>query len=209
MGERPTATRQFNVLYTGPTGAGVATSLGFVAHARGIVPDPHPRLGFELVTRGGERLAVHADVRTPEVGADVFAALARAAAPDATRRMRQWLEPRLAAHVAFLRQIDGVVFVLDSALERMASNQERLDAFVSELARVSRTPETIPMVFQCNKRDTHDALPFETMVRLYRWPRCRHVPTMASKGERVADALRDLVGMMVDVPDVGPVRASA
>ena len=186
--------RALNVLYTGPAGAGVTTSLGLVAHARGIVPDPHPRVGFELLTAGGDRLAIHSDVRTD---VDVFASLAKVAAPDATRRMKQWLEPRLAAHIAFLRKVDGIVFVLDSAIDRMTVNRERLDGLVSELDRVGRTPDTIPLVFQCNKRDRADALPFETMSRLYRWPRCAHVPSIASKGDRVAEALRVLVGMLL------------
>jgi mutual gliding-motility protein MglA len=58
-----------------------------------------------------------------------------------------------------LKGVDGVVFVSDSSPERMEENLLSLQTLRRNLTNNGITVETLPMVFQYNKRDLPDAVP--------------------------------------------------
>jgi mutual gliding-motility protein MglA len=58
-----------------------------------------------------------------------------------------------------LKGVDGIVFVSDSAAERMAENLESLQTLHRNLANNGIVVETLPLVLQYNKRDLADAVP--------------------------------------------------
>jgi mutual gliding-motility protein MglA len=63
-----------------------------------------------------------------------------------------------------LRGVDGVVFVADSAPNRLRANAESLRNLRENLAEYNLRLGDVPYVLQVNKRDLPDALPME-MIR--------------------------------------------
>lgn len=63
-----------------------------------------------------------------------------------------------------LRGVDGVVFVADSAPNRLRANAESLRNLRENLKEYNLSLNEIPYVIQINKRDLEDALPIE-MIR--------------------------------------------
>ncbi len=66
-----------------------------------------------------------------------------------------------ASRKLILRGVDGLVFVADSAPNRLRANAESMRNLRENLAEYGIRAEDIPIVLQANKRDTLDALPLE------------------------------------------------
>jgi signal recognition particle receptor subunit beta len=101
-----------------------------------------------------------------------------------------------AAWKMVLKGADGVVFVADSAPERMAANRESLKTLEQIMNGYGRNLADLPGVLQCNKRDQPTALPLAEMQSLNpgRYP---VMPAIADKGEGVLDSLFSLVKMVL------------
>lgn len=69
-----------------------------------------------------------------------------------------------ASRKLILRGVDGIVFVADSAPNRLRANAESMRNMRENLAEYGLTLDDVPIVIQVNKRDLPDALPVE-MVR--------------------------------------------
>ena len=69
-----------------------------------------------------------------------------------------------ASRKLILRGVDGIVFVADSAPNRLRANAESMRNMRENLAEYGLTLDDVPIVVQVNKRDLPDALPVE-MVR--------------------------------------------
>ncbi|MBN1306768.1 MAG: hypothetical protein JXA18_02545 [Chitinispirillaceae bacterium] len=95
-----------------------------------------------------------------------------------------------------LRGVDGVVFVADSAQDKIEENIESFQNLENNLAEYGYKRENIPTIIQYNKRDLPNALPVEELeqyVNKYRLPWSEAV---ANKGIGVFDSLK-LIGKMV------------
>lgn len=66
-----------------------------------------------------------------------------------------------ASRKLILRGVDGVVFVADSAGNRLRANAESMRNLRENLAEYGVKLEDIPLILQANKRDAPDALPVE------------------------------------------------
>jgi signal recognition particle receptor subunit beta len=64
-----------------------------------------------------------------------------------------------------LRHVSGVVFVADSQPERMDANEASFDDLVENLKEHHLDINTIPLVYQWNKRDIPHATPVEELSR--------------------------------------------
>src|SRR5512137_906990 len=62
-----------------------------------------------------------------------------------------------------LKGVDGVVFVADSAPDRLGANLESLSVLRKTLEGYSINLADLPGVLQCNKRDLSAALPLDEM----------------------------------------------
>ncbi len=62
-----------------------------------------------------------------------------------------------------LRGVDGIVFVADSAPDKMPENIESFRNMEENLAEYGYKRESIPIIIQYNKRDLPDALPVEVL----------------------------------------------
>ncbi len=65
-----------------------------------------------------------------------------------------------------LRGVDGIVFVADSAPNRLRANAESLRNLRENLREYNLSLETTPYVIQINKRDLPDALPVEMIKQV-------------------------------------------
>jgi len=96
-----------------------------------------------------------------------------------------------ASRKLILRGVDGIVFVADSAPNRLRANAESMRNLRENLAEYGIRPEDVPLVLQANKRDLPDALPVE-MIHAVIDPEHRYpiFEAVASNGTGVFDTLK-------------------
>jgi hypothetical protein len=95
-----------------------------------------------------------------------------------------------------LRGVDGVVFVADSAADKIAENLESFQNLEDNLAEYHYNREELPIIIQYNKRDLTNALPIDDLqqqINLYNLPWSEAI---ANKGIGVFDSLK-LIGKIV------------
>ncbi len=197
------------IVYVGPALAGVTTSVNYLAVRQGVElqgPPRRRRVGFDTRTKAGHAVRVFSDPRTMYWFASAAAAIETCRANPA--QYGDGLAHEFEAHVGYLRDIDGIVFVADSQVERREANLERIEMLSTDLANVHRSPTEIPLVFQCNKRDLPNAQPFEDLEQQLNWPRRGHVGTEARTGVGVFDTIRALFGLLPFDPRQSRTRES-
>lgn len=84
-----------------------------------------------------------------------------------------------------LEGADGVVFVADSAPDREEANLVTLENLEENLVSMGRTLQSIPHVFQWNKRDAPRATPVAAMRKQLNRYGAVDIPAVASAGEGV------------------------
>jgi len=109
-----------------------------------------------------------------------------------------------------LNGADGVVFVADSQATALEANLESMSNLEGNLAEMSIDLSAFPLVLQYNKRDLPDVVPIaELSRRLNRFgaPECA---TVASRGEGILQALREVTRLVVkDLKSRQPHRSPA
>ena len=97
-----------------------------------------------------------------------------------------------ASRKLILKGVDGIVFVADSQEERHDANLDTLDDMIENLKEYDINIETIPLVFQYNKRDLPNILPVEVLRRdLNRWNR-PDFEAIAHKGVGVLETFKEI-----------------
>ncbi|TFU27534.1 GTP-binding protein [Thermus tengchongensis] len=98
-----------------------------------------------------------------------------------------------ASRKLILRGVDGIVFVADSAPNRLRANAESMRNMRENLAEYGLKVEDIPVVLQVNKRDLPDALPVE-MVQAVVDPESRFpvFEAVATEGKGVFETLKEV-----------------
>jgi signal recognition particle receptor subunit beta len=97
-----------------------------------------------------------------------------------------------------LKGVDGVVFVVDSAPERMEANISAWDSFQLALERQGYDLARIPLVFQYNKRDLSNALSIEELEITFNPLKRKFFEAIANRGEGVMDTLESISQMVID-----------
>ena len=92
-----------------------------------------------------------------------------------------------------LQRADGVMCVVDSQIARREANKEALHYLRRCLERIDRPAETLPLVFQVNKRDLPNLLTLEQIRHDLSWPCCHYVLTSALNEKDVETALHVLL----------------
>lgn len=90
-----------------------------------------------------------------------------------------------------LKGVDGVIFVADSQLDRVADNLQSLSELRSHIQQMGLKPEEVPMVIQYNKRDLSASSPLDELQKTIN---IHHVPdfeTVAIKGTGVVEGFRE------------------
>ncbi|MCU0681090.1 MAG: ADP-ribosylation factor-like protein [Polyangiaceae bacterium] len=106
-----------------------------------------------------------------------------------------------------LNGADGVVFVADSQVLRADANLESFENLRDNLLEQRRELETVPLVFQYNKRDLPDVLPVEELERLLNAHGAPAVPTVAVRGQGVFETLDLITNKVLESFERRPVRA--
>jgi len=86
---------------------------------------------------------------------------------------------------AVLEGADAVVFVADSRPSREVANQVSRDDLVAQLASMGRSLDTLPHVYQWNKRDVPGAIPLSTLEATLNPEGAPAVPAIATNGRGV------------------------
>jgi signal recognition particle receptor subunit beta len=95
-----------------------------------------------------------------------------------------------------LRGVDGVVFVADSAPDKIQENLESFQNLEENLAEYGYKRESIPIIIQYNKRDLPNALSIEELQRHINKYNSPWSEAVANKGIGVFDSLK-LIGKIV------------
>lgn len=103
---------------------------------------------------------------------------------DATRRI-------------VLRGSDGLVFVADSQNLMMDANVESLENLVTNLKLNNLDSETVPLVFQYNKRDLPGASDPAEMDKVLNWRNVPSFTAVAIKGTGVNETLKKIIELVI------------
>jgi signal recognition particle receptor subunit beta len=91
-----------------------------------------------------------------------------------------------------LKGADGVIFVADSAPDRMNANLESLDNLKKIMRGYGMSIKDLPGVLQCNKRDIDTALSMEEMENALNYGCFTVMPAVAKRGEGVLNSILNL-----------------
>ncbi len=89
-----------------------------------------------------------------------------------------------------LRGVDGLVFVADSQRPMMEANIESLQNMRDNLRALEIDPDTVPLVFQYNKRDLHNVEDVETLNRVLNPRQFPYFEAIAIQGVGVFETLK-------------------
>lgn len=89
-----------------------------------------------------------------------------------------------------LKGVDGVIFVVDSQIERMDVNLESWKSLENHLKLEGTTIESLPLTFQYNKRDLKTALPVAELQALFNPTSLPEFETVATKGQNVLECFQ-------------------
>jgi mutual gliding-motility protein MglA len=97
-----------------------------------------------------------------------------------------------------LRGVDGVVFVADSAEDKLQENLDSFQNLHDNLLEYGIQPGSVPIVLQYNKRDLHNALPVDLINNAlnkhgYQWNEA-----VASQGTGVFESLKIISKVVID-----------
>ncbi|MBN1983737.1 MAG: hypothetical protein JW795_19540 [Chitinivibrionales bacterium] len=95
-----------------------------------------------------------------------------------------------------LRGVDGIVFVADSAAEKLNENLESFKNMEENLAEYKYQRELIPIIIQYNKQDLPSALPAQYLNTQLNKFNLQWNEAVASKGKGVFESLK-LIGKLV------------
>ena len=96
-----------------------------------------------------------------------------------------------------LNGADGVVFVADSQPAALDSNLESMGNLETNLSEMGIDLTSFPFVIQYNKRDLPGALPVAELRRQLNGLGVPEIETIASRGEGVLEALREITRLVV------------
>jgi signal recognition particle receptor subunit beta len=91
-----------------------------------------------------------------------------------------------------LKGVDGVVFVADSQLAARDANRESLQNLVANLEEMGLGLESVPLVFQYNKRDIRNIIPVETLEEDLNPRALPHFEAAAIHGLGVFETLKEI-----------------
>jgi hypothetical protein len=93
--------------------------------------------------------------------------------------------------------VDGVVFLVDSQLERMELNLKSLSALKDILKNEGHVWDEVPCVFQYNKRDMKSAVPVAELRKYINQNGREDFETVATNGTGVFEAFRAITTLVL------------
>lgn len=96
-----------------------------------------------------------------------------------------------------LRDVDGIVFVADSSVKRLAANRRAFTDMWTQLKEMGKQSQDIPFVLQCNKQDLPDAVDSVLLARFLKIPSTLNIPAVAINGTGTTETLKMLISQVV------------
>jgi signal recognition particle receptor subunit beta len=96
-----------------------------------------------------------------------------------------------------LKNVDGMVFVADSQIDRMDANLVSLDNLRVNLAEQGYDLDKIPLVFQYNKRDLPNVASVAELSALLNPRRVPEIPAVAPQGIGVFETLKAIAKLVL------------
>lgn len=97
-----------------------------------------------------------------------------------------------ASRKSVLKRVDGIVFVADSQVPLLDANLENFDGLRRNLLEINMDLNTVPLVFQYNKRDLDNLIPVETFNSLLNPRKLPYIESSAVNGVGVVETLREI-----------------
>jgi signal recognition particle receptor subunit beta len=97
-----------------------------------------------------------------------------------------------ASRKLILKGVDGVVFVVDSQIDRMEANLESLENLEDNLIEQGYDLATLPFVLQYNKRDLANILAVDELKEMFNPTGVPEFEAQASSGEGVFDTFKGI-----------------
>lgn len=97
-----------------------------------------------------------------------------------------------------LRGVDGVVFVVDSQVEKMPENLESFANLVENLREYGHAIDSLPVVLQYNKRDLPNAYPVEQLNSIFNKNNLPYFEAVAATGVGVFTTLKGVGKLVID-----------
>jgi signal recognition particle receptor subunit beta len=91
-----------------------------------------------------------------------------------------------------LKGIDGVIFVVDSQIEKLEENLESWKNLEKNLKNHDVDFRTAPIVLQYNKRDLPNTLPVEELRRIFNHRDLPEFETVATEGKQVMECFQTM-----------------
>ncbi len=88
-----------------------------------------------------------------------------------------------------LKGVDGIVFVIDSSKERMEANIESQEALNKSLTQQGYNLQSLPIVYQYNKRDVKDAVSVQELEATFNSLHKPYFEAVANQGTGVMETL--------------------
>jgi len=98
-----------------------------------------------------------------------------------------------ASRKLILKGVDGVVFTVDSQVERLDANLESREDLRANLAHLGYDPDQIPLTVQYNKRDLKNVARCSELNRLLNPSLASSFEAVATRGAGVFETLKDVV----------------
>lgn len=102
-----------------------------------------------------------------------------------------------ASRKSVLKAVDGIVFVADSQIPLIDANLENFDSLRKNLLDHGIDLNTIPLVFQYNKRDLDNLIPVETFNNLLNPNGRPYLESSAINGMGVLETLKEIAKLTV------------
>jgi hypothetical protein len=99
--------------------------------------------------------------------------------------------------VAVLNGSDGVVFVADSARDKLEENIKSLKELAVNITRQNKKFQEFPIVLQYNKRDLPNALPVNVLDKYLNGMKWTRYEAVATTGEGVFDTLKAISKLVI------------
>jgi len=104
-----------------------------------------------------------------------------------------------ASRRSVLKGADGIVFVADSQVPLLDANLESFDGLRKNLLQHNVDLNSIPLVFQYNKRDLDNLIPVETFNNLLNPRKLPYIESSAINGVGVVETLKEISKQTVPV----------
>lgn len=183
-------TKEINckVIYTGPAFAGKGTT--FKQLAKKLAPDKK-KGAATIKTLSEDDKSLYFD----------FLPLNLGRVGDFRIRLHLYSVPEQSLHdnsrKIILKGVDGLVFLLDSQIEKMESNLDSLANLRKCLDDIGIDLKSIPQVFQFNKRDLSNAASISQLNQLLNPEHRPHFESVATLGEGLIEAMQGIAKLVL------------